>query len=295
MKPDSPLSHIQRWLQAVIVHPGGVAAGLQSSEARRELDVPLDEVESIITRSAALTSIERLEIYSRAYYARLIECLRSQFPVLAKVLGEDVFDRFAGGYLEQHPSHSYTLGRLGENFVDYLRETRPADDAGAAWPDLLIDLARLEWEFDQVFDGPGVEGQPLLAADQIRAIPADRWHAAKLVSVPCLRLLSLRYPVHEYYRAIRRGDAAAPPIPAATHLAITRREYVVRYFPLTAPQHSLLAALLQGVSIGEAVEAVAAGHASLDELANNLHAWFSLWTAEGFFLRIDQTWPKAVH
>src|SRR5688500_19079541 len=99
MSSEPSLSQVQRWMQEVIVHPAGVVAGLQSVEARRELEVSADQVESIVTRSQALSGIERLEIYSRAYYARLVECLRSQFPVLAKAVGEDAFDGFGARYL----------------------------------------------------------------------------------------------------------------------------------------------------------------------------------------------------
>src|SRR5687768_8504896 len=104
-------------MQAVIMHPGGVTTGLASAEATQQLEVTPEQIESVITRSQTLSSIERLEIYSRAYYARLLECLRSQFPNLAKSLGNDAFDPFALGYLRRYPSHSYTLALLGSRFV----------------------------------------------------------------------------------------------------------------------------------------------------------------------------------
>jgi hypothetical protein len=283
---DARLEHVQRWMQAVVVHPGGVVSGIESEAARQYLELSREQVESVIARSQALTSLERLEIYSRAYTARLLECLRSQFPMLAKVLGEELFDEFSFGYLQRHPSQSYTLGRLGEHFVRYLEETRPGDLTGA-WPDFLIDLARLEWEFDQVFDGPGVEGQSLLSAEQLQSIPFDRWPAARLVPVPCLRLLSLRYPVHEYYRALRRDEGTTPPLRAETRLAITRQDYVVRYFPLTEKQFPMLEALVRGATIGEALELLACNVTDFDALAAELHAWFRFWTSEGLFLRVD--------
>ena len=43
-------------------------------------------------RSQALTALERLAIYGHAYYARLLECLREEFPVLKHALGEELFD-----------------------------------------------------------------------------------------------------------------------------------------------------------------------------------------------------------
>src|SRR5262245_56388086 len=204
------LEQIQRWMQAAIMHPAGVAEGIASAEARRHIDVGPDEVETVVTRSRALTALERLAIYGHAYYARLLECLREEFPVLKHALGEEIYDAFAVEYLGLYPSRSYTLFHLGTNFPRFLAETRPdRDGEGSAapnWPDFLIDLATLELTFNEVFDGPGAEGERLLDADQLRAIPPERLLEARLVGVPCLRLLALRYPVHRYFSAVRRHE-----------------------------------------------------------------------------------------
>src|SRR6185437_11506395 len=77
---DSPLARLQRWMQAVITHPGGVAEGAASDDARRHLADSPSGIEQVISRSQRLTSEERLAIYSHAYFARLLECLRAVFP-----------------------------------------------------------------------------------------------------------------------------------------------------------------------------------------------------------------------
>jgi hypothetical protein len=282
------LDRIQRWMQAVITHPEGVAPGVASDEARRHLAVPPDEVEQVVTRSRALTAEERLAIYHRAYHARLLECLREEFPVLVRALSEEVFDAFAVGYLQKYPSRSYTLNQLGANFPRYLAEIRPEPGEGEGpdegWPDFLIDLAALEFTFNEVFDGPGVEGEPLLEAAQLLAVPLERWPDARLVPVPCLRLLALRYPVHSYYAALRRKEEAVPPGPADTFLAVTRRDYVVRHHELAPPAYEALRALADGQTVAEAVAgAAAAAGPDLDRLAGQLRDWFQAWAAAGFF------------
>src|SRR5260370_34801590 len=119
------LDTIQRWMQAAIMHPVGVAEGIASAEARAYIDVGPEEAETVRTRSRAWTTLDRLAISSYAYYARLLQCIREEFPVLKHALGEEVFDAFAVGYLLQYPSRSYTLFQLGANFPRYLAETRP--------------------------------------------------------------------------------------------------------------------------------------------------------------------------
>jgi hypothetical protein len=235
-------------------------------------------------------------IYANAYYARLLECLASFFPVLQKALGEEVFEGFAFEYLQHYPSKSYTLDRLGESFARFLEETRPEPEEGeepgaVGWPDFLIDLTVFEWNLNQVFDGPGVEGKPLLTAERLQSFPAERFAEARLVPVPCLRLLAFRFPVNAYYTAARHageGEEAPIPDPAPEYVALTRRDFVVRRFPLNAAQHALLEKILAGAPVGEAI-AAAAEISGLDDeaLGAELQAWFRLWVAEGFFQSIE--------
>jgi hypothetical protein len=286
------LGQIERWMQAAIMHPVGIAEGIASAEARGHIDIGPDEAETIVTRSRALSALDRLAIYSYAYYARLLECMREEFPVLRHALGEEVFDAFAVGYLQQYPSRSYTLFQLAAHFPRYLAETRPeGDDAEGLptdWPDFLIDLATLELTFNEVFDGPGVEGERLLEADPLRAIAPQRLLEARLVGVPCLRLLALRYPVHHYFTAVRRHQDPCPPEPTETFMAVTRRHYVVRHYELSRPAYQLLRALLAGTSVGEAISrAVEAAGSDLDLLPHNLWTWFHDWAAEGFFRAVE--------
>lgn len=287
--PKHDLAQIQRWLQSVITHPGGVLSGMQTDAARAQLDVRPADIASVILPSQRQDSIERLEIYAQAYFARLLECLRAEFPVMVKAMGEELFDEFAVGFLERYPSQSYTLDHLGARFPQFLAETRPVDESGTSWLDFLADLARLEWNIAEVFDGPGAEGQPLLDKEQILAIPPDRWSEARLRPVPCLRVVRLDFPVHEYYRALRHDEAdAVPPDRAETRLAITRRNYVVRHLPLSGREAEVLVAILGGATVGEAIAGVRVSEeAEVAHFASELQTWFRTWSAEGFFLRVE--------
>ncbi|HXT60774.1 MAG TPA: DNA-binding domain-containing protein [Pirellulales bacterium] len=289
---DSPLARLQRWMQAVITHPGGVAEGAASDDARCHLADSPSGIEQVISRSQRLTSEERLAIYSHAYFARLLECLRAVFPYVAKTIGEEAFDDLALGYLERYPSRSYTLDRLGAEFPRYLEETRPDRDAEGrpteTWPDFLIELAKLEWVIGEVFDGPGVEGQPVLSADDLTAIPAERWPQARLKFVPCWRLLAFRFPLNDFYTALRNEEPPEIPEPAETFLALTRRDYIVRRHRLDRTQFELLSALAAGRPIGAAIEQAAkVAGPDLEGFVANLQSSFRDWTAAGFFQATD--------
>ncbi len=288
MSGPRSLDVIQRWFHAVITHPGGVEGGVGSEAAQELIRLNHGELEAVIGRSRNLTAAERMSIYASAYYARLLECLEAYYPVLRRALGEEIFHDFAFEYLQRHPSGSYTLDHLGDHFAPFLEEVRPDD--GSSWPDFLIDLATLEWNIARVFDGPGVEFQPLLTPEALQSFPAERFAEARLAPVPCLRALSFRYPVNAYYTAARKAEDEEEiplPEPAPERVALTRRDFVVRRYPLTAPQHALLEKILAGATVGEAIVAAAeASDLEDDALAAELRAWFRFWSAEGFFRAI---------
>ena len=283
------LDVVERWFQTVITHPEGV----DSSEAQQLIRLGRNQLEQVILRSKSLTARERLSIYANAYYARLVECLGECFPIFKKALGEEVFSGFALEYLQRYPSQSYTLDRLGDHFSRFLQETRPdrSDDGcrpvETSWSDFLFDLATLEWTITQVFDGPGVEHERVLAPDDLQALPAERFAEAQLIPVVCLRLLTFRYPVNAYYTAARRAEENEQvPIPRASaeHVAITRRDYIVRRHTLTAPQRALLKALQTGGTVAEAISAAAEiSPMEDDQLADELQSCFRFWAAECFF------------
>ena len=287
MSPDPEnLSRTQRWMQAVITHPAGVVQGAEGDEARDCIPTTPESLEEVVTRSRSLTAVERLAIYSRSYFARLGECLRAEYPVLVELLGRELFDRFAFEFLQAHPPHSYTLARVGADFTNYLAKTRPGGDESSeereSWPDLIIDLARLERAFFEVYDGPGEEGHPLPDGAALQEVLADRGREFRLTPASCLRVLRFRHAVDEIFLKVRRGGKDfALGAPADRFLAITRRDYTVRLFPLTQAQHELLSALIAGDSLRDAAKALETTPPDV-----TVSKWLADWADRGFFREI---------
>jgi len=265
-----------------------------SAKGQKNFEVsvaPIGIIETIVTPSAALSAEERLAIYCRSYHARLLECFREMFPALLKALGEKVFDLFALEYLQRHPSRSYTLEHLADDFPKHLAETRPDVNAPPGeredWPDFVCELATIELAFQKLYDGPGIEGQPATRLKNVSSIELKRILEVRLLFAPCLRLFAFRYPVHVYMLATRRGETLEIPNPVTSLLAATRKDYQVKLHDLTETQYLFLKAL-HGVnqSIGEGltqVEALIGSPLPLSTLQN----WLSEWSAAGFFESIE--------
>lgn len=288
--PPQELEKLQNWMQAVITHPDGIAAGVQSKAARSTIDVEVDDVENVVTRSESLSSIERLGVYGDAYFARLIDVMADEYPALVHALEEEAFNGLAFVYLQTHPSSSYTLGDLGSRFPAYLAETRPpADDESHRpdWADFLIDLATIERTYAEVFDGPGVEGQELLKPEDLQQISPEAWPATKLECACCLRLVQLQFPAYAYATAVRRGQEPEFPEPEPSFVVVKRKDFIVRRDPVAEDEYKLLEFLIAGESVGDAIANVAATTTTdLDSFAANLQNWFFEWSEAGYFTGI---------
>ena len=69
MAPKSGLARTQRWMQALIMHPGSDEEAVASEVAQAV--VPAREFPKVVLPSKTLTSFERLGIYRQMYLARL--------------------------------------------------------------------------------------------------------------------------------------------------------------------------------------------------------------------------------
>jgi hypothetical protein len=251
----SDLVTTQRWIQGVITDHDGVPEGLApAAGAAHALDVG-----DVVHGSEELSAAERLGLYNLAYRRRLVGCLRESYPGLQHALGDELFTDFALDYLRASPPRGYTLTSLGAGWPAYLEASRPDRalpvDQRERWPDFLVDLARLERTFCEVYDGPGVEGETLPTAADVATWEHDpRWAAATVTTVVCLRLLDARFPVGEYLVAVRRGEQPALPAPAARRIAVSRREYGVTITDLATDEHALLVGLLDGATVHAAAD-----------------------------------------
>ncbi len=285
------LDRTERWMRTIITHPLSVEAGFGHPAARHSIDVSPTQIESIVCRSRRLTAMERLAIYHNAYFARLVECLQNDFPTFRKTVGDDAFRQFALEYIAAHPSRSYTLGRFGDGFVDFLRETSPTceqDDAGGAdWSGFLIELARFERVVAEVFDGPGIEDQPGLDVDSIRTLASHELSQLRFIGAPCLRLMQTRFAVHDLIG--QDPELAWPHVfqRRDTCLVMTRSNYRVIWQEVDCDEFRLLQRLVDGASLGDAL-LPAASDASVDvgDLSSRLQAMFSRWAALRLFVRV---------
>ena len=244
-----------------------------------------------------LTSFERLEIYNRQYWFRVLSCLADDFPGLRAVLGERKFDRLSEAYLAECPSRSFTLRNLGSRLPGWIERhpsfVRPHTR-------LALDMARLEWAEVVAFDGP--RETPLQPQDLVEGFDPRM----KLTIQPYITLLALQFPVDDLLLEVNKrsedGEAASNAVadrrkrasvrrfralqPQPIFLAVHRHDDSVYFRRLEPEAYALLAALHEGRAISMAIAAAFRKSAiPMAERAETVREWFEIWSALGWFCR----------
>ncbi len=168
------LRELQRRTFATISRPLSRSGGTQRkwTDGRATSSV----VSEFIKPNDRLTSLERIEIYNKQYWFRLLDCLYDDYPGLRAILGDEKFRRLRIAYLDRYPSNSFTLRNLGDRLVEFLDE-RP--DLIAGQREMCLDMAKFEWAQVVAFDGPALS--PLVPDDLLGQNPAKlRWHFSRI-------------------------------------------------------------------------------------------------------------------
>lgn len=277
--PAPALPVLQHWMQAVITHPRGVVAGVESAEARRAIAVAPDALERVVLPSRTLGPAERLGIYSEMYAGRLVDSLRDDFPALAYVLGPARFEKLVRSYIAACPSTHFSLNQLGARLA---RHVAASSTRGKSF---LAELAALERGIQEVFDEQA--STPVTAAE-LEAVPGEDWPNLRLMTAPALRLFAFRHPVNRFYQAFREERRPSVPALRATWTVVYRKDWRVWRSNLTREQHHLLAGLMRGESLGSVLETCSRTR-GVDQrkLERSLGAWFHEWMAEGLFVGLS--------
>jgi putative DNA-binding protein len=277
MASDVRLDRLQRWMQAVVAHPGSPEQAIASRGAARE--IPASRLGDVILPSRTLAPIDRVGIYHGMYLLRMNDALVSDYPALSHFLGDRGFFELVRAYVQKHPSRSYSLNRLGDHLPEYLRRAPGVTRRG-----FCVDLARLECSVAQAFDA---EETPALSAEAIAALAEDAWEDARLQTVAGFRLLALRYPVNAYLQSVRDGRHDHPSTRRKDGwVVVYRKDYAVWRLELDRLGHELLSDLAGGLPLGKAV-ARAMRNSRRGATEEALFRWFRLWVSCGLFRGVE--------
>lgn len=284
------LAELQREMAAAVMQP--LTADDQMQERAADGRSMTAIAEGFIAPNSRLTAFERLEIYNRQYWYRVLGALAEDYSGLRTVLGSRRYDALAIAYLRTHPSRSFTLRNLGSKLPEWLAANPRY--AGRRFR-LAVDVARIEWAFVEAFDS--AEYSPL-TLEQIATLDGN----SRLALQPHLRLMALDYAADElvlelHQREKRQTSEAGvehqeeelPPaeLPRlrrrARWVAAHRLNFSVYYKRVQREEFLTLTAIREGLPLGEAIAAgFAESNIAVGRRAEQVRQWFTDWAELGW-------------
>jgi hypothetical protein len=296
MKADSMnLADLQRSMAAAVMMP--LTPDEEMRQTAPDGRAMTDVAASFIAPNSRLTAFERLEIYNRQYWLRVLGSLAEDFMAVRALVGAERFHEMSVAYLTTHPSRSFTLRNLGSKVVEWLI-------ANPQWTGrrhaLAVDLAKIEWAFVEAFDNG--EHTPL-TLDQIATLDGS----SRLALQPHVQLLALNYPADDIALAlhakdkkqtseagVRHEDDEEQPVRLPrvrrrpTWVAAHRVDFNVYYRRMDREEYQTLAEIQDGRTLAEALDAGFAGSKLADaRRPGRVQKWFTTWAELGWICAQD--------
>ena len=280
---------LQRLMTHALVRPLTAESGMQTTWTDGR---PMEEFAAeFIKPNDRLSAFERLQLYNRMYWFRLIDAFYDDNPGLRALLGDKRFLQLCEAFLAKYPSRSFTLRNLCARLADFIAETPKLTAPHTA---LALEVARFEWSQTVAFDG---ESRPVLEPAAIARASANK---LLLALQPYITLFAFNHPVDDYVLAVKQRDAlrgaasntsgtatrrsrvrSIPrPRRARTYIAVHRIANQLYYKRLERPAYLILVALQAGQPLAEVI---AAGGPRVRPA--QMQAWFAAWMKFGWFCR----------
>lgn len=188
---------------------------------------------------------KRFSVYRNNVASSLTRALEAAFPTVRKLVGEEFFGAMAVAFLRTHPPTSRLMMLYGDALPGWLEAFPPVAGLG-----YLPDVARLDQAMRESYHA--ADATPLAEADFQRLLGADI-AGLRLQLAPSVRLVQSRWPVWSIWSA--NAEDGPSPRPGAEDALILRPEYDPRPHRLPAGGGAFVAALLDGHTLSECLDA----------------------------------------
>jgi hypothetical protein len=242
--------------------------------------------DALLRGPGGFSGFERLGVYNKQYWFRLLSILQSDYPCAIHLMGLRAYNGWAIRYLADHPPASPYLSRLDDGWPGYVETHYRGADGVAVAQALKFDRA-----FSRAFDAP--EGRPL--------DPGADPMALRLRLAPHVTVLSLGWDFPAF-RARCLADASLEArIPLepwkdaeggdeTRHMVVWRgRDLTLWQKPVSRPASKVLGALAEPATLDEAFARLEGrlGEGEEAELEAGLSSWFGEWVREGWLVTAE--------
>jgi hypothetical protein len=216
----------------------------------------------------------RLGVYIDAYVLRLLEALRTNYPAVRQLLGDEDFDHMARRYLAAHPPSESSIRWFGVLLSDFLRTATPYADIPS-----MAELAEFEWALRHTIDAADAD---ILTLDTLQAIEPESWPRLTFALHPSLSILPLQWNAPQIWNALTHNETPPQPTPHAMHWLVYRQpDLVSGWRSATALEIAALDCIRRGLNFADLCEAIARLVTDIESVPLTAATFLKSWVAQG--------------
>jgi hypothetical protein len=203
----------------------------------------------------------RYNVYRNNVTVSLIDALAAVYPAVQRITGPEFFRAMARFHVRATPPTSPLLFEYGRDFPAFIESYEYASEM--PW---LADTARIERAW---LDAYHAADCPALSSDVFAGINEASIAKLRFTPHPSTRVVCSRYPAVAIFAMNRSNDPVTPLCSSdAEDALVTRPDHEVVVSSLPPGGATFILALLEGASLGRAVEIALDETSSFDLSAN---------------------------
>ena len=219
---------------------------IDQSQLRAALLDPTQAVPTGLTDGAGKPTQKRFDVYRNNVTVALRDALRTGFPVLCKLLGDQRFDQLATLFARAHPPKTPLMMHYGDEMPKFLAEFSPLAHIG-----YLADVARLELAMRRAYHA--ADAHPI-APEELRSLAPEQLLTATLTLAPAVQIIASDWPLFDIWQ-FNMIMGAAKPRAIKQSVLITRLAFDPQPHPLDVAQAAWIMAVHDGATVENAQEA----------------------------------------
>lgn len=275
----SDLQELQYWFAGTITRPLKPQHRIDPISASGGSIV--EEAANYITPTPSLKPHQRIEIYNQQYWWRLLKSLRINFPLVTRLLGQELFNvSIAVPYLSQCIPDHWCLSMLGKRLPAWMEKHY----AGPT-PELIKQAVQLDWAFSYIYglkECPPLDLQSMMQEDQSQLMTTP------FFLQPHIHIFRWPYPLLDYReQLLQNKDTAVTPLKKGaenSYILYRDRNHIASWRLASGGEAVFLQYFKDGSTIEQACEKVEQLKGSLyQQISRNLQTWIQEWVRMGWF------------
>ncbi len=228
---------------------------------------------------------QRVGVYVDAYVLRLTEALRSNYPALHQLLGDDEFDHMARRYLANHPSTHTSIRWFGQYLSGFLQVETPYANIPS-----IAELADFEWALRYTIDAADAQ---IITLEALQTIEPASWGALTFSLHPSLCVLFFEWNSPQIWSALLADEPLPDPVAHAMHWLVYRQpDLMTGWRSATALEATAINSIRRGNSFADLCEELSQQLDDIDSIPLVAATFLKAWVEQGLVCAPPPTYQK---